>query len=53
MTWSSPGRARVLGPTYNEHAAALRAAGWQVQEVTRFNQLAGADLAVALTVASA
>jgi cobalamin biosynthesis protein CobC len=41
-----PGRARVLGPTYNEHAACLRAAGWQVQEVSRFNQLAGADLAV-------
>lgn len=41
-----PGRARVLGPTYNEHAAALRAAGWRVEEVSRFNQLAGADLAV-------
>ena len=41
-----PGKARVLGPTYNEHAAALRAAGWQVQEVTRLGQLAGADLAV-------
>lgn len=41
-----PGRARVLGPTYNEHAAALRAAGWQVEMVSRFNQLAGADLAV-------
>ena len=41
-----PGRARVLGPTYNEHAAALRSAGWQVQEVTRLSQLAGADLAV-------
>ena len=42
----SPGRARVLGPTYNEHAASLRAAGWQVQEVARFGQLAGADLAI-------
>ena len=41
-----PGKARVLGPTYNEHAAALRAAGWQVQEVTRLGQLAGAGLAV-------
>lgn len=40
------GGARVLGPTYNEHAACLRAAGWTVQEVSRFNQLAGADLAV-------
>jgi len=25
------GSARVLAPTYNEHAACLRAAGWQVQ----------------------
>ncbi|MGV8952969.1 MAG: threonine-phosphate decarboxylase CobD [Cypionkella sp.] len=40
------GRARVLGPTYNEHAACLRVAGWAVEEVSRFNQLAGADLAV-------
>jgi cobalamin biosynthesis protein CobC len=42
----APGRARVLGPTYNEHAACLRAAGWRVEEVSRFNQLDGADLAV-------
>jgi cobalamin biosynthesis protein CobC len=42
----SPARARILGPTYNEHAAALRAAGWRVEEVSRFNQLPGADLAV-------
>lgn len=41
-----PGKARILGPTYNEHAAALRAAGWQVQQVSRFDQLAGADLAI-------
>lgn len=41
-----PGQARVLGPTYNEHAAALRAAGWRVEQVSRFGQLAGADLAV-------
>ncbi|MFP1644635.1 threonine-phosphate decarboxylase CobD [Pontitalea aquivivens] len=40
------GRARVLAPTYNEHAANLRAAGWQVQEVARLADLAGADLAV-------
>lgn len=39
-------RARVLGPTYNEHAAALRAAGWQVAEVTSPEALTGADLAV-------
>lgn len=38
--------ARVLGPTYNEHAAALRAAGWAVAEVGTPEALAGADLAV-------
>lgn len=27
-----PGRATVLGPTYNEHAAAFRAHGWDVSE---------------------
>ncbi|MES2432744.1 MAG: threonine-phosphate decarboxylase CobD [Pseudomonadota bacterium] len=41
-----PGKARVLGPTYNEHAASLRAAGWKVEQVSQFGQLAGADLAV-------
>lgn len=41
-----PGRARVLGPTYNEHAASLRAASWKVEQVSQFGQLAGADLAV-------
>jgi cobalamin biosynthesis protein CobC len=35
-----------LGPTYNEHAATLRAAGWQVDEVTALAALEGADLAV-------
>jgi cobalamin biosynthesis protein CobC len=43
---TAPGTARVLGPTYNEHAAALRSAGWQVDEVTTLAQLAGAELAV-------
>jgi cobalamin biosynthetic protein CobC len=43
---TAPGRARVLAPTYNEHAAALRAAGWTVTEVTTLADLAGADLAV-------
>ena len=43
---AAPGRARVLAPTYNEHAAALRTAGWAVEEVTRPEELAGADLAV-------
>ncbi|MGC1430254.1 MAG: threonine-phosphate decarboxylase CobD [Albidovulum sp.] len=42
----APGLARVLSPTYNEHAAALRAAGWQVEEVAGLAELAGADLAV-------
>ncbi|WP_102224728.1 threonine-phosphate decarboxylase CobD [Acidimangrovimonas sediminis] len=41
-----PGRARVLSPTYNEHAAALRTGGWTVEEVTTPGALAGADLAV-------
>lgn len=40
------GTARVLSPTYNEHAAALRLAGWQVEEVNHFDALVGADLAV-------
>lgn len=43
---TAPGRARVLGPTYNEHAAALSAAGWQVDEVRDLGDLSGADLAV-------
>lgn len=39
-------RAAVLAPTYNEHAASLAAAGWQVAEVQSPAALAGADLAV-------
>ena len=39
-------RAAVLSPTYNEHAACLRASGWQVAEVPTVKALAGADLAV-------
>lgn len=42
----APGHARVLAPTYNEHAASLRAAGWTVAEVATPEALAGADLAV-------
>ncbi|MFV0512875.1 MAG: threonine-phosphate decarboxylase CobD [Jhaorihella sp.] len=38
------GRACVVGPTYNEHAAALRAQGWQVTMVSDPEQAAGADL---------
>lgn len=41
-----PGKARVLSPTYNEHAASLRSAGWSVTEVPALDDLAGADLAV-------
>lgn len=40
------GVARILGPTYNEHAATLRAAGWRVEEVRTIQALGGADLAV-------
>lgn len=43
---SAPARARVLTPTYNEHSAALRSGGWQVDEVTTLSALEGADLAV-------
>jgi cobalamin biosynthetic protein CobC len=43
---SAPARARILTPTYNEHAAALRGAGWQVDEVTTLTALEGADLAI-------
>lgn len=39
-------RAAVLSPTYNEHAASLSSAGWQVQQVTDPLRLAAADLAV-------
>ena len=40
------GLARVVGPTYNEHAATLRACGWQVEEVGDLGALRGADIAV-------
>lgn len=48
MPWlpSAGKSARVLAPTYNEHAATLRAAGWQVTEAATLADLAGADLAV-------
>jgi cobalamin biosynthetic protein CobC len=41
-----PGRAAVLAPTYNEHAAAFAAAGWSVAEVGEPQALAGFDAAV-------
>jgi cobalamin biosynthetic protein CobC len=40
------GRARIVGPTYNEYAATFRAAEWVVDEVSDLEALAGADLAV-------
>lgn len=40
------GHARVLWPTYNEHAGALRDVGWQVDDAPDVDALAGADLAV-------
>lgn len=43
---TEPGQARILGPTYNEHAAALSALGWSVKAVQTMEGLAGADLAV-------
>jgi cobalamin biosynthetic protein CobC len=43
---SQPARARILAPTYNEYAPVLGTAGWQVDEVTELDALAGADLAV-------
>lgn len=38
--------ARLVAPTYNEHATVLRAAGWQVEDVPQLADLAGADLAI-------
>lgn len=38
--------ARLITPTYNEHAASLEAAGWQVEEAAEPEALRGADLAV-------
>lgn len=40
------GLMRVLGPTYNEHAACFLAAGWRVEQVSAPDGLAGADVAV-------
>ncbi|MEE4120323.1 MAG: threonine-phosphate decarboxylase CobD [Paracoccaceae bacterium] len=40
------GAARVLGPTYEEHAGALLDGGWQVRQVREVAALAGAELAV-------
>ncbi|MGY3239532.1 MULTISPECIES: threonine-phosphate decarboxylase CobD [unclassified Bradyrhizobium] len=40
------GRARILGPTYNEYAPVLSAAGWEVEDVGELDALAGASLAI-------
>lgn len=40
------GRVRILAPTYNEYVAVLSAAGWDVEEVSELDALAGADLAI-------
>ena len=40
------GRACVLGPTYNEHAASLAGAGWETDTVATVGALNGADVAV-------
>jgi cobalamin biosynthetic protein CobC len=40
------GRAAVLSPSYNEHAACLQQAGWQVQPAPDLAAMQGADLAV-------
>jgi cobalamin biosynthetic protein CobC len=41
-----PGRARVFGPTYAEHARAAAIAGHDVAEVDSFDALEGVDLAI-------
>ena len=41
-----PGRAKVLGPTYAEHARAAAIAGHTVETVENFDALADADVAV-------
>jgi cobalamin biosynthetic protein CobC len=40
------GRVRILAPTYNEYAGVLSATNGDVAEVTTFDALAGADLAI-------
>lgn len=43
---AAAGRASVLTPSYNEHAASLRAQGWHVTPAPDLDAMAGADLAV-------
>ena len=42
----APGRARILGPTYAEHARVAALVGHKVEEVSSVEQLYGSDLAV-------
>jgi len=46
MALVRPGKAKVLGPTYAEHARAARIAGHAVEEVADIATLADCDLAV-------
>ncbi|MYB35205.1 MAG: threonine-phosphate decarboxylase [Gammaproteobacteria bacterium] len=41
-----PGVVNILSPTYAEHTAAFKMAGWQVQQVSEFEKLADSDVAV-------
>lgn len=41
-----PGTVSILSPTYNEHAAAFRTAGWNVKEVANLAELTQGDAAV-------
>jgi cobalamin biosynthetic protein CobC len=43
---ASPGRVRILGPTYNEYAVVFSSKGWEVTEISDLDALAGADIAV-------
>ncbi|MEL6768000.1 MAG: threonine-phosphate decarboxylase CobD [Pseudomonadota bacterium] len=43
---SAPGRVGIVSPTYNEHAAAFAAAGWQVVAVAEPADAAGLEAAV-------
>ena len=42
----APGTAAVLTPSYNEHAGALQAQGWQVRAAPTLADMASADVAV-------
>ncbi len=42
----APGRAAVLGPTYSEHVAALRRAGWDASEIESPEEAGDADALV-------